>query len=63
MTVRRIENEEEYREALGIVSALVDRDPAPGSPGGNRLEALVCLVEQYEARFMPGLASGKAAVR
>lgn len=52
MTVRRIENEEEYREALGTVSALVDLDPAPGSPDGDRLVALVKLIEQYEAPFM-----------
>ncbi|WP_272632788.1 hypothetical protein [Paraburkholderia bryophila] len=40
MTMRRIENEEEYREALGTVSALVDLDLTPGSPDGNRLEVL-----------------------
>lgn len=55
MTVHRIENDEEYRQALRIVSALVDLDPPPGSPDGDRLEALVCRVEQYEAPFMQGL--------
>lgn len=52
MTVRRIENEEEYREALETVSALVDLDPAPDSPDGDRLMSLVHLIEQYEAPFM-----------
>ncbi|WCM23663.1 hypothetical protein NDK50_22685 [Paraburkholderia bryophila] len=52
MTVCRIENEEEYLEALGTVSALVDLDPAPGSPDGERLVALVKLIEQYETLFM-----------
>lgn len=55
MTVRRIENEEEYREALETVSALVDLDPAPGSPDGDRLMSLVQLIGQYEAPFMLGL--------
>lgn len=48
MTVQRIENDEEYCEALRAVSALVDLDPAPGSPDGDRLQALVSLVEQSE---------------
>jgi HTH-type transcriptional regulator/antitoxin HigA len=55
MTVHGIENEEEYREALATVSALVDLDPAPGSPDGDRLVALVQLIEQYEAPFMQEL--------
>jgi HTH-type transcriptional regulator / antitoxin HigA len=52
MGVRRIGNEEEYREPLGTVSALVDLDLAPGLPDGDRLVALVKLIEQYEAPFM-----------
>ncbi|ONC30063.1 hypothetical protein AQ915_20635 [Burkholderia pseudomallei] len=52
-------NEEEYREALRAVSALVDLDPALGSPDGRRLEALTTLVEQYEVQFMPKFVSGK----
>ncbi|RKR36182.1 hypothetical protein [Paraburkholderia sp. BL17N1] len=32
MTAHRIENDEEYREALSTVSTVVDLDPAPGSP-------------------------------
>jgi hypothetical protein len=44
------------------VSALVDRDPAPGSPDSNRVEALVSLTGQYEAPFMqdPAQRSGWA---
>ena len=57
MTVRRIENEEEYREALRTVSVLVDLDPAPGLPDGDRLIVLVRLIEQYEATFMQDRAS------
>lgn len=56
MTVQRIENDEEYRRALRTASMLVDLDPAPGSPHGNRLVALVRLIEQYEVTFMRDLA-------
>ncbi|MFP3582629.1 hypothetical protein SCB29_03315 [Paraburkholderia sp. SIMBA_055] len=35
---------------------LVDLDPAPGSPHGNRLVARVRLMEQFEVTFMRGLA-------
>jgi HTH-type transcriptional regulator / antitoxin HigA len=52
MNVRRIENDETYRDALRTVSMLVDLDPAPGSPDGARLAALVRWVEQYEETFM-----------
>ena len=53
MTLRRIENDEEYREALLTASILVDLDPVPGSPDGNRLVVLVQLIEQYdEAPYM-----------
>ena len=63
MTVRLIQNGQEYREARQTLLDLVDRDPAPGSPDGNRLEVLVRLVAQYEPRFMPEVESGKPAVR
>ncbi|CAG4890875.1 hypothetical protein R69919_01058 [Paraburkholderia gardini] len=56
-------NDEEYREALWTVSALVDLDLVPGSPDGDRLVALVRLMEQYEPRFMHEVESGKPAVR
>jgi antitoxin component HigA of HigAB toxin-antitoxin module len=56
MTVQGIQNDEEYRRALRTASMLVDLDPAPGSPHGNRLTALVQLIEQYEATFMRDLA-------
>lgn len=57
MTVRRIESEEEYREALGTVPVLVDLDPAPGSLDGDRLITFVRLIEQYEAMFVQDRAA------
>ncbi|KVW34213.1 helix-turn-helix domain-containing protein [Burkholderia ubonensis] len=53
MEIRPIHNEHDYKEALRIVSALVDADPAPGTPDGDRLEILAILVERYEAEHFP----------
>ncbi|WP_259460692.1 hypothetical protein [Paraburkholderia sp. BL23I1N1] len=47
-----IESDDEYRQALRTVSMLIDLDPARGSPDGDRLAALVRLIEQYEATFI-----------
>lgn len=55
MTVRCIGNDEEYRKALETVSFLVNLDPEPGSPDGDRLLGLVQLIEKYEAPFMQEL--------
>ncbi|KVN70531.1 transcriptional regulator [Burkholderia ubonensis] len=53
MEIRPIHNERDYEEALHIVSALVDADPAPDTPDGDRLEILSILVERYEAEHFP----------
>lgn len=44
MTAHGIENGQEYREAPRTVSMLVGGDPAPGSPHGDRLVALMRLI-------------------
>ncbi|RQQ88700.1 transcriptional regulator [Burkholderia stagnalis] len=53
MEIRPIHNERDYKDALRIVSALVDADPAPGTPDGDRLEVLATLIERYEADHFP----------
>jgi HTH-type transcriptional regulator/antitoxin HigA len=53
MEIRPIHNERDYHEALQIVSRLVDADPAPSTPEGDRLEVLATLVERYEAEHFP----------
>ena len=53
MEIRPIHNERDYREALQIVSGLVDADPASGTPEGDRLEVLATLLERYEAEHFP----------
>lgn len=48
-----IRTEAEYRSILTEVSALVDADPDPNTPAGERLNALVSLVQAYEALCVP----------
>ncbi|WP_425129829.1 hypothetical protein [Burkholderia vietnamiensis] len=48
MDIRPLHTEDDYRAALAEVSALVDQDPEPGTPKGDRLEILSILVEHYE---------------
>ena len=53
MEVRAIRGETAYKEMLAEVSALVDLDPDPNSPEGERLEVLSTLVEAYERDHYP----------
>ena len=53
MEVRAIRSETAYRAMLAEVSALVDLDPIPDSPEGERLEVFSTLVEAYEAEHYP----------
>jgi len=51
--VRPIRTPEDYQAMLAAVSALIDLDPEPESPEGERLEVLGTLVEAWEARHYP----------
>ncbi|MDR2186756.1 MAG: transcriptional regulator [Azonexus sp.] len=53
MEVSAIRNAADYRAMLAEVSALIDLDPAPDTPEGERLEVLGALLEAYEARHYP----------
>jgi HTH-type transcriptional regulator/antitoxin HigA len=53
MEVRPIRTQEDYRAMLAAVSALIDLDPEPDSPEGERLEVLGTLVQAWEARHYP----------
>lgn len=64
MDIRPLHTEADYKETLAAVSALVDADPAPGTPDGDRLEILAILVERYEAEHFPlDLPDPLAAIR
>lgn len=53
MDIRPLHTEDDYRAALAEVSTLLDLDPEPGTPDGDRLEILSTLVERYEAAHFP----------
>ena len=56
MEIRPIHTQSDCKAALNIVATLVDADPAPGTPDGDRLEVLGTLVTAYEAKHHPIVA-------
>ena len=48
MEITPIRTEKDYCAALRVVSTLVDQDPSPDSPEGERLDVLSTLIEAYE---------------
>ena len=62
--IRPIRTEADYRATLREVSALVDQDPAPDSPEGERLDVLATLVQAWERRHFPvDLPDGVEAIK
>jgi HTH-type transcriptional regulator / antitoxin HigA len=53
MEIQPIRTESDYKAALEAVSVLMESDPAPGTPLGDRLDILVTLIQAYEARHVP----------
>lgn len=53
MEIHPIRNEEDYQQALQVVSRLIDADPARGMSDGERLQVLATLIERYEAEHFP----------
>ena len=53
MKIKAIRAETDYLAALREVSGLIDLDPTPDSPEGERLEVLGTLVQAYEAKHSP----------
>jgi len=53
MKVDPIRTQADYQAALAVVSKLVDKDPAPGTSDGDRLDVLATLVEAHEAQHYP----------
>ena len=50
MEITPIRTESDYRAALRVVSTLVDQDPSPDTPDGERLDVLSTLIEAYERK-------------
>ena len=53
MNIKPIRTEADNRAALAEISKLMARDPAMGTPVGDRLDVLVTLVQAFEARHYP----------
>ena len=53
MEMTPIRTGKDYRAALRVVSTLVDQDPSPDSPEGERLDVLSTLIEAYERKHHP----------
>lgn len=53
MEIRPIRTAADYKATLKEVSALMESDPALGTPQGDRLDILVTLVQAYEAKHVP----------
>lgn len=53
MEITPIRTEKDYRAALRVVSTLVDQDPSPDTPEGERLDVLSSLIEAYELEHHP----------
>ena len=53
MEITPIRTEKDYRAALRVVSTLVDQDPSPDTPDGERLDVLSTLNEAYERKHHP----------
>jgi HTH-type transcriptional regulator / antitoxin HigA len=51
MDIRPIKTKADHRAALKEVERLWDADP--GTPGGDRIDVLVTLIEAYEAEHFP----------
>ena len=51
--IKVIRTEDDYREALRSIEALMARDPDPESAEGEQLELLSTLVADYESRNFP----------
>ncbi len=53
MDIRPIHTEADYQATLEAISALMEADPDPGTPEGDRLDILTTLVQAYEATHVP----------
>jgi HTH-type transcriptional regulator/antitoxin HigA len=53
MEITPIRTEKDYRAALRVVSTLLDQDPSPDTPEGERLDVLSTLIEAFERKHHP----------
>ena len=51
--IRTLRDEAEYEAALAAVRPYFEDEPDPGTPESENFDALVLLVEDYEAKHYP----------
>jgi len=51
--IKVIRTEQDYKEAIELVEALIARDPDPDSTEGEQLSLLSALIQDYESRAFP----------
>jgi len=51
--IKVIKTEKDYKEALKFANALMKSDPDPESADGEKLNLLVTLIADYEAKIVP----------
>ena len=49
MQIAQLVSEADYTQAMAQIRRLIESEPGRGTPDGDRLNALVSLVEAYEA--------------
>lgn len=49
MQIAQLVSEADYTHAMARIRGLIESEPGRGTPDGDRLEALVALVEAYDA--------------
>jgi HTH-type transcriptional regulator/antitoxin HigA len=53
-------DQEQYQLALRELSVMFENPPKPGTPAGERFEALISLVEKYESTLIPAVPANRA---
>jgi HTH-type transcriptional regulator/antitoxin HigA len=53
MNIRPIHSEADYKATLKEIATLMEADPDPNTPAGDRLDILSTLVQAYEAKHLP----------
>jgi HTH-type transcriptional regulator / antitoxin HigA len=48
-----IENEHDYERAIEEISGYFEHEPEPGTPEGDRFDAIAAAIEAYENKYYP----------
>lgn len=53
MHIKLIKSDSDHEAALNALMALMDTNPAEGSPAADKIEVLATLIEKYEEEHFP----------